>query len=112
MITEIQRFAEQMQIELDTNAHKGNFMEWTGIDEKLQELEWHKAKLIIALKMGHKQAVKELLADCANIFLSIGIEGNLYKEETIDTGFATIVKWEIITIPKIENGTDTEHDNV
>lgn len=85
MIKEIERFAKQMQIELDKNSHKGSVLDWKGIHNKIADLEYHKAKLIMSLRSGEKEATKEYIADCANILLSIGHEGGLYNNESEKT---------------------------
>lgn len=73
------KFAEQMQAELDANAHKGDWNEWRNVEEILNEFEYHKAKLIIALRKKEPHAeCKELIADCANILMFLGNAGNLY----------------------------------
>lgn len=74
------RFAEQMQTELYANSHKGNWEEWSNIEEMIAELEWHKAKLLFALKENDKEKCKEYIADCANILLFIGNAGGLYEK--------------------------------
>ncbi len=64
-------FAALMQEELNNNAHKGNWEEFKNIEKILTELEWHKVKLLFALKEGDNNKIKEYLADCANNLLFI-----------------------------------------
>jgi hypothetical protein len=72
-------FAEQMQTELNNNAHKGDWDEFRDVKEIIHEFEYHKAKLILALgKKEPHQECKELIADCANILMFLGNSGNLY----------------------------------
>jgi hypothetical protein len=71
-------FANSMQNELDANSHKGNWEDWKNIEEMIAELEWHKAKLLFALKENDKEKCKEYIADCANILFFIGNVGGLY----------------------------------
>lgn len=78
----IMRFAERMQKELNANAHKGDWNTWRNIMEILNDLEYHKAKLMIALKKDDShEEVKELIADCANILMFLGNAGNLYEQD-------------------------------
>lgn len=74
-------FAKQMQVELDANSHKGDWNEWRDVQEILNEFEYHKAKLLMALrkKEPHHEC-KELIADCANILMFLGNAGYLYDE--------------------------------
>lgn len=75
----IQLFTELMQKELEDNSHKGPWEEWTNITEMISELEWHKAKLLFALKENDKEKCKEYIADCANILFFIGNAVKLYN---------------------------------
>lgn len=100
----VERFAKQMLIELQNNSHKGSILDWKGMYEKIADFEYHKAKMLIAMRTGQKMAMKEYIADCANILLSIGDEANLYEEDSIDTGLVSELKTEVINyIPK-KNG--------
>jgi len=72
------KFANQMQIELNNNLHKGDWSEWRDVKEILYELDYHKAKLIIALKDNNKTLVRELLADCGNFLMFLGNAGYVY----------------------------------
>lgn len=76
----IQKFALDMQKELDNNQHKGNFEDFTNINDILFELEWHKAKLYIALRNKDKNSIREYLADCGNILMFLGNANNLYND--------------------------------
>ncbi len=78
MINKIKNFAIQMEMELDNNRTKGCIFEWDGTREKISELEYHKAKLLLAMKVRDEKAIKEYIADCANILLAIGNEYGLY----------------------------------
>lgn len=87
----IERFKNQMLIELENNSKKGNIFIWRGISDKLIDLEYHKAKLLLAIKEKNKFAMKEYIADCSNILLSIGNEFNLYAEESTNTNKEAIL---------------------
>lgn len=78
----INNFAKEMQIELDNNAHKGNIEDWTDIKEILIELEYHKGKLLIALKENNQDKVKEYIADCGNILMAIGNKFDFYIDDS------------------------------
>jgi hypothetical protein len=72
-------FAEAMQRELDDNAHKGDWGTFRKVIEILDELRYHEAKLIIALrKPDNRQECKELIADCGNFLLMLGNAGGVY----------------------------------
>lgn len=78
----VQRFAADMTRELKANEHKGNWEEWGTVEEMICELEYHKAKLLIALREGDKSRVREHLADCGNILMFIGNAGGLYEADS------------------------------
>ena len=79
MIEQVKDFAEQMQKELDDNSHKEDWRGWNDLNAMLWELEYHKGKLLIAIKDDEKKLVKEYIADCANILMFIGNAGELYR---------------------------------
>jgi len=81
MIEQLKDFAEQMQKELDTNSHKEDWRNWNNLGEMLWDLEYHKGKLLIAIKDNDKKLVKEYIADCANILMFMGNAGGLYRTE-------------------------------
>lgn len=72
-------FAKQMQKELNDNSHKGDWNEFRDVKDILNELEYHKSKLLVAMrkKEPHEEC-KELIADFANILMFLGNAGNLY----------------------------------
>lgn len=71
-------FKQSMIKENNDNAHKGNILDWYNIDEMLSELEWHKAKLLFALKDKDSARIKEHLADCGNFLVAIGNACEVY----------------------------------
>lgn len=95
MNPKILNFARTMEIELANNDHKGDVFKWRGISDKLIDLEYHKAKLLIAIKANDKVAIQEFLADCANTLLSIGNEYRLYDQLPVDSPTATTIKDDI-----------------
>lgn len=54
-----------MDRELKANEHKGDWDSWSRTasqSELISEFEWHKAKLLLAIKDGNKNLVREYLA--------------------------------------------------
>lgn len=92
MDIKIQRFAEQMQIEIDNNSHKtGGIQNWKGLQHKIADFEYHKAKMIIAMRCQDPDAIKEYIADCANILMSIGDEYGLYDFPMVKSESKTVI---------------------
>lgn len=77
----LENFAKQMQIELENNAHKGDISSLTDIATIVLELEYHKAKLLLAVRQNNRKAVKEYIADTANFLYALGDIAQLYDEE-------------------------------
>ncbi len=71
MHNKIMKFAENMQHELNENEYKGNWEEFTDTKDIIVELEYHKSKLLIALKENDLDKIKEYIADCSNILLCL-----------------------------------------
>ena len=103
MHEQIEKFALQMQIELDNNEHKGTIFDWKGITDKIADLEYHKAKMLLAIRTGQKNSIKEYIADCANILLSIGNELNLYIDYPVHTGIVSELKKDIFNYVPLED---------
>lgn len=80
----VNRFAKQMIIELENNQRKGSLLEWTSFENMITELEYHKAKMFIAIRSNDMNALKEYLADQANILMAIGNKFNLYDNEIVN----------------------------
>ena len=80
----LERFKNQMLKELKNNQHKGLITEFTDFDKIMTELEYHKAKMIIAIRYDNKQAIKEYIADTANFLFALGNIGGLYDDDFID----------------------------
>ena len=66
---EISRFAQIMQRELDANAHKGESGTWALCAPEIlwNDLMYHAAKMIYAMKHGESERVEEFAADVANM---------------------------------------------
>lgn len=76
------RFMQTMLNELENNAqNKGSVTEWEGLQEKIFDLEYHKSKLMLAIKEENEEAIQEFIADCANTLLSIGDEYGIYDDD-------------------------------
>lgn len=103
MNDKIRRFADQMQIELDNNIHKGSVFDWKGIKDKIADLEYHKAKMLLAIRTGNKLATKEYIADCGNILMSIGDEIGLYEKESNNNNKCSEVNNTIFHIVEVKD---------
>lgn len=82
----VQRFSEQMLIELEHNRHKGSILKLDNLDKLVMELEYHKAKMFLAIRTKNRTALKEYIADQANILLAIGNRSGVYDNDTVDDG--------------------------
>lgn len=72
----IEKFKNDMIIELQKNSHKGSILDFKNFNEIITEMEYHKAKLFLAIRVKNKGAIREYLADTANFLLAIG---NLFE---------------------------------
>lgn len=82
---EVQNFALEMQKQINFNAKvKSDWREWKNVKEILVDLEYHKAKMMIALKERNMGAMREYIADCANILMFLGAAFEFYKEFSDD----------------------------
>lgn len=99
----VDRFAAQMKIELENNITKGDVSDWSDdLSEKVFQLEYHKAKLLLAIREKNAFAIKEYLADCAIILMSIGDEFKLYDEDPVNTNMGTMLNEPLINIIPVE----------
>jgi len=66
---EILAFAQEMQRELDANSRKGEPGSWKYVDPDIlwNDLMYHAAKMIYAMKHGEGERVDEFAADVANM---------------------------------------------
>jgi len=78
----VELFKNDMLSELKKNHHKGSILNFCDFNQIITELEYHKAKLFLAIRMKNKGAIKEYLADVANYLLAIGNLFEVYNEET------------------------------
>lgn len=77
----LEKFKNDMLSELQKNNHKGSILNFKDFNQIITELEYHKAKLFLAIRMKNKGAIKEYLADTANYLLAIGNLFDIYDEE-------------------------------
>jgi hypothetical protein len=80
----IERFKNAMLKELKNNDHKGSILEFNNFDEIITQIEYHKAKLMIAIRLGNKQAAKEYIADISNLLFAFGNSDGLYDDDFVD----------------------------
>jgi hypothetical protein len=71
MRSEVLQFAQLMDNELTANEPKGNWKHFKSRTDILIEFEYHKAKLLFALKFNNEAEIKEYAADCANYLLML-----------------------------------------
>lgn len=79
------KFSREMSKELRNNEDKGNWEDFTEVDEIISELNYHIDKLyakVYDVKRGSKpkEELKEHIADCANILMFLGNSYGLYDE--------------------------------
>lgn len=74
-------FKQDMLLELYKNSHKGSILEFRDLNRIITELEYHKAKMLLAIRVNNKQAIREYLADTANFLLAIGSLFDVYIDE-------------------------------
>ena len=67
--------------ELRKNSHKGSILEFTNFEKIVTELEYHKAKLFLAIRMKNKEAIREYLADTGNFLVAIGNLFDVFSDE-------------------------------
>lgn len=77
----VQIFKEDMLSELNKNSHKGSILDFKDFNGIITELEYHKAKLFLAIRVKNKGAIREYLADTANFLLAIGNLFEVYEIE-------------------------------
>lgn len=81
----IEIFKDDMLSELNKNAHKGSILDFKDFNGIVTELEYHKAKLFLAIRVKNKGAIREYLADTANFLLAIGNLFDVYQTEKDDS---------------------------
>jgi len=71
-VSSVRKFGDMMISQLANNAHKGSILDFKNFEGIITELEYHKAKLFLAIRVKNKGAIREYLADTANFLLAIG----------------------------------------
>lgn len=78
----LEKFKNDMSSELEKNRHKDSILKLNDFNQIITELEYHKSKLFLAIRVKNKGAIREYLADTANYLLAIGNLYEVYDEET------------------------------
>ncbi|MFW5847445.1 MAG: hypothetical protein ACOCVF_00805 [bacterium] len=105
----VEVFKEDMLLELRKNRHKGSILNFQDFNAIITELEYHKAKLFLAIRVKNKGAIREYLADTANFLLAIGNTFDVYNEEnTEDECFEINKDVELFRKIKISESTTGE----
>lgn len=87
----VRLFRSAMIKELRNNQRKGDILEWEGLESKIVDLEYHKAKLLIAIRQKNKFAIREYMADCANILMSIAHECGALEMDDLNTEWESVM---------------------
>jgi len=87
----LSRFSDMMRTELRKNVHKGPILEYTNFHELIADLEYHKAKLLMAIRVRNKGAMREYVADTANILFALAnslgvLDGDVNTETAYTVG--------------------------
>jgi hypothetical protein len=97
-------FKSDMLLEMRKNSHKGSILDFKDFEGIITELEYHKAKLFMAIRVKNKGAIREYLADTANFLLAIGNLYDVYANEyPVDECFEINKDVEIFKIVKVAN---------
>jgi len=79
--TKVQKFAESMQQEIDTNSHKGDWETFLEKKHIWSEFFYHLNKLeTVCANDEDPVLVKEYIADCGNILMMLGNAYKLYDK--------------------------------
>lgn len=77
----VEIFKQDMLLELKKNSYKGSILDFKDFNGIITEMEYHKAKLFLAIRVNNKGAIREYLADTANFLLALGNLFNVYEGE-------------------------------
>ena len=75
----LEYFKQAMLRELNANSYKGDLDDIKDFNKIITELEYHKAKMMLAVRLKNKQALKEYIADAANMLFILGNMFDLYE---------------------------------
>lgn len=81
----VEIFKDDMLSELTKNSYKGSILDFKDFNGIITELEYHKAKLFLAIRVKNKGAIREYLADTANFLLAIGNLFEVYQTDKDDS---------------------------
>ena len=96
-------FADDMVSELIKNSHKESILEIENFEQIITELEYHKAKLFLAIRVKNYGAIREYLADTGNFLMAIGNFFDVYSNESnIDKCFEINKDVELFVEKKID----------
>lgn len=102
------RFLTAMIIELEHNKHKGSILDWQDFDNIIAELEYHKAKIFMAIRQENNEALREYIADTANILFALGNKFKLYEDYPKDTGITWELNKKVLISPVAVDKQSTE----
>jgi hypothetical protein len=91
-ISLIKIFADDMISELNKNSHKDSILKLNNFEQIITELEYHKAKLFLAIRVKNKNAIREYLADIGNYLIAIGNLFDVYSDERDENNCVEINK--------------------
>lgn len=83
-IEKVCKFRDAMLDQLENNLYKGSILDFNKVDQIIAELEYHKAKALLAVRVSNKHALKEYIADTANFLFALGNIGGLYNKDFND----------------------------
>lgn len=87
-IATVEKFKESMLSELKKNYHKGSILDFKDFNSIITELEYHKAKMFLAIRVKNKGAIREYLSDMGNYLVAIGNLFEVFDEEnSLDESF-------------------------
>lgn len=111
--TLVEIFKNDMLLELNKNSHKGSILDFDNFDSMITELEYHKAKLLLAIRVGNKGAIREYLADSANFLLAIGNLFDVYNDDMInDPEYCFEINKDVNIFNKIKVGDSTLNQKI
>jgi hypothetical protein len=79
----LEAFSNEMQNQLDINTRLkgGDWESFNNVGHIMNEFEYHKAKLWLAIKEDNLDAIKEYSADCANYLVFLCNSYNLLENK-------------------------------
>ncbi len=97
-------FKSDMLLEMRKNSHKGSVLDFKDFEGIITELEYHKAKLFMAIRVKNKGAIREYIADTANFLLVLGNLFQVYENENpVDECFEINKDVDIFKVVKVSD---------